>query len=126
MRPIVFIAVLVTLLFSQTPSQSPIATITANQGNGETCTLSKDSTPGELSISCSSGKPGNYESGFIQLGDVSCLLAVNPTGNPVYTGIGQVPAHTITTDCTSVTRFGGVGAPQTGTTPDIHTTTAWP
>ena len=122
-----------------TTSGSTTLTVTAAQGDGSSCSFSKNnggSITGVFACSSADGKTtiktatlrSNASSTNvfpIGLGDVLCLIGVNPTGSASVMGsLGSIPANSIMWNCSTNVRDtqGNI----TGQTAIVAGTTSWP
>ncbi len=114
-------------------------TITATQGDGTVCTLSKSAGNAiGLTLRCVTAQaagPGFTYTSTLRgsgaaialpfgLGDVLCLVGINPTGAPVTLGsLGPIPATGAAWSCTSNIRTAGT---VTGQTAPTAGSVSWP
>jgi hypothetical protein len=118
-------------------NQSTALTITASQGDGTTCIITKFAgTSPHISLKCIPGdgksqlSQANLSLGtavqtmFWGYGDVACLLAINPTAAAVVVGtLGSVPASAIAWSCSTNVDVAGVPVSQTAI---ISGSVVWP
>lgn len=120
-------------------STSTIAlTVTASQGDGTVCTLNKvangqiyailacSSSDGKTALTSTNLRSNSTSTyGFTWgLGDVLCLIGVNPTATASTMGsLGPVPANGIAWSCSTNIRVGGAVTGQTAPTSGSVT---WP
>jgi len=118
-------------------TQNVVLTVTASQGDGTVCTITKyaGATP-HIGLRCIPGdgksqlSQANLSLGttlqtmFWGYGDVACLLVVNPTAAAITVGsLGSVPATSLAWSCSTNVDVAGVPASQTAI---VSGSVAWP
>jgi len=113
-------------------------TVTASQGDGSSCTLSKlkggsiavslacQSADGKISVKSGALRAAGsaVQTTPFGFGDVLCLLGINPTGSPVTMGsLGSIPASGVAWSCSTNIRANGA---VTGQTVPVNGSVVWP
>ena len=131
------IADVLSLIDSAKTTQTLVLTVTASQGDGTVCTLTKFAgAKPYVGLKC---VPGDKVSQITQsnlvlettvqtlpwgYGDVLCLLAANPTAAAVTLGsLGSIPAASLAWQCSTNIETGGI---VTGQTVPVAGTVSWP